>query len=109
MDGRGRRRTSSSVGGVSTNGNPADDKFPSMARQRPFYKESPSWLDASEVFTDTQRVDLFNDPRWETTVRPSARRVMADEPRGGPRGTIAKALAFRRVLMKRGRHSRNPV
>ncbi len=80
-----------------------------MARQRPYYKESPSWLDASEVFTDTQRVDLFNDPRWETTVRPSSRRAMADEPHRAPRGTFAKALAFRRVLMKRGRHSRNPV
>jgi hypothetical protein len=70
-----------------------------MARQRSFFSESPSWSNPSEIFSDTQRVDLFNDPKWETPL-PSARRAEDDE---SPR---ASRWRVRRVLMRRGQHSR---
>lgn len=62
-----------------------------MSRQQ---RESTAWLDPSQVFTDTQRVDLFNDPKWETTEAVPRRS-------GITWGTV------RRVLVRRGRHSRN--
>jgi hypothetical protein len=77
--------------------------------RRSSIKESQSWLPPSQVFADTQKVDLFNDPRWETTPGSPARRPVADESRRRPTRVIGKASAFRRVLMKRGRHSRNLV
>jgi len=80
-----------------------------MARERSSFRESPSWLSASEVFTDTQRVDLFDDPRWELTAPPAPRRAVPGEPRRASRGTSGVASVLRRTFMKRGRHSRNPV
>ncbi|HYA69479.1 MAG TPA: hypothetical protein VED63_12175 [Acidimicrobiales bacterium] len=62
-----------------------------MSRQQ---KESTAWLDPSQVFTDTQRVDLFNDPKWETTE-------------AMPRRSGTKWGTVRRVLVRRGRHSRS--
>jgi hypothetical protein len=62
-----------------------------MSRQQ---KESMTWFDPSQIFTDTQRVDLFNDPKWETMD-------------SLPRRSGAKWGTVRRVLVKRGRHSRS--
>ncbi len=76
-----------------------------MVRPRSSFKESP-WLPPSQVFTDTQKVDLFNDPPWETGAASSPRRSVADETRRSLRWTLGKAAAFRRVLQKRGQHSR---
>ncbi len=76
-----------------------------MVRPRSSFKESP-WLPPSQVFTDTQKVDLFNDPPWETGAV-SPRRTMADDTRRSLRWTLGKAAAFRRVLVKRGQHSRH--
>lgn len=65
--------------------------IPPMSRQQ---KESMTWFDPSQIFTDTQRVDLFNDPKWETMD-------------SLPRRSGAKWGTVRRVLVKRGRHSRS--
>jgi len=67
-----------------------------MSRQQ---RESIAWSDPSQVFTDTQRVDLFNDPKWETTES-SPRRSAAS-------GLGARLGSVRRILVKRGRHSRS--
>jgi hypothetical protein len=85
------------------------DKFPGMARQRSTFGESPSVFHPSQVFTDTSRVDLFDDPRWETEPFTPTRRSTTDEPRRPLRRTVERALAFRRVLKKRGQHSRSLV
>lgn len=63
----------------------------------------------SQVFTDTQRVDLFDDPIWETAPLAPARRTTMDEQRHPLRRTVDRALAWRRVLKKRGQHSRSLV
>jgi len=66
-----------------------------MSRQQ---KESMAWSDPSQVFTDTQRVDLFNDPKWETTDSLPRRSAAS--------GLGARWGGVRRILVKRGRHSR---
>jgi hypothetical protein len=63
------------------------------------------WFDHSQVFADTQKVDLFNDPPWETSVRTSPRRATEDVCRVSWR-SAAKNLLVGRVLVKRGQHSR---
>jgi len=61
-----------------------------------------SWFDASQVFADTQRVDLFDDPAWETS--PAA--VDARERDTGPsRWATLKASVAGWTLLKRGQHS----
>ena len=54
-----------------------------MNRPRQSSGESASWFDPSQVFSDTRKVDLFNDPPWEATTRPSPRPA-GDEHRGAP-------------------------
>ena len=61
-------------------------------------------LRASRAFADTQRVDLFNDPPWETSWRPL--RVMPMEARRPSWWTTAKSVVASNPLVKRGRHSR---
>jgi hypothetical protein len=82
---------------------------PGVASQRWSSRDSLSWIDPSEVFTDTQRVDLWNDPRWETTVRVAPKRAGSDDERRSWRSTLAVATRLGRVLKKRGRHSRHLV
>jgi len=95
--------------GTSPKRKPRRDKFPGMRRERSSFKESQSWFNPSEVFADTQRVDLFNDPRWETTSHSSPKRSADGKSRRPSRWTTPKANTFRRLLMKRGKHSRNLV
>jgi hypothetical protein len=74
-----------------------------MGRQHMSFGESASWLHPS-VFTDTQRVDLFNDPKWETAPPPAV--IGAQDGRdGASRWVLMKAMALRLVPMKRGQHS----
>jgi hypothetical protein len=65
-----------------------------------------SWYDSSQVFSDTQRVDLFNDPAWETTL-PTATSTRAGSPKGA--GTswwvVVKGVVTGRALVKQGQHS----
>jgi len=68
-----------------------------MGRQ---HSESTWWCDPSQVFTDTQKVDLFNDPPWETVSNPSPKRAASVDT------ARRKTTVVRRVLMKRGQHSR---
>jgi len=93
--------------GVSPNGILTGGKFPAMIRQRSLFRESTSWVDPSQVFTDTHKVDLFNDPPWELVSPTSARQAVDDETRRPRRWTTGTATAFRRILMKRGQHSRH--
>jgi hypothetical protein len=76
-----------------------------MARQRTSSSGSASWFDPSQVFADTQRVDLFNDPPWELTPPSPSRRPVA-EPRATSWWTMAKSAVVNRVPAKRGLHSR---
>jgi hypothetical protein len=65
------------------------------------------WLSRpSEVFTDTGRVDLFNDPPWDSIPQQPSSRNMADVVMD-----IAKRGVdlVRRVLIKQGQHSRKVV
>jgi len=62
----------------------------SMARRR------TSFMHASQVFTDTQKVDLFNDPRWEAS----------SVPERGAQSRLAMMVPGVRSLVKKGRHSR---
>lgn len=82
------------------------DRFTPMARQR-WNPDESSWSDPSQVFTDTQRVDLFNDPRWESSSHSSSRRSVALKTRDHSDRTTGKASAFWRHLVKRGAHSRD--
>jgi hypothetical protein len=79
-----------------------------MGRERRSAVESASWFDASQVFADTQRVDLFNDPPWDTAHRPPQRRAVAAEGSEPSRWTMAKSAAVGRLLSKRGQHSHKP-
>jgi hypothetical protein len=76
-----------------------------MARQRTSSSGSASWFDPSQVFADTQRVDLFNDPPWESTPPSAPRRAVAGEPRTVSWWTMAKTAVVNRVPAKRGLHS----
>jgi hypothetical protein len=70
-----------------------------MGRQRSF-----QWYDSSEVFSDTRRVDLFNDPPWETPSPPSARATTLEARPASWRATVKAAVAGR-IFTKRGQHS----
>ena len=50
-----------------------------MSRKRMSSRPSASWFDPSQVFADTQRVDLFNDPPWVAAPEPSPRRPTGGE------------------------------
>ena len=64
-----------------------------------------AWFDPSQVFADTQRVDLFNDPPWVATPEPSPRRATGGGPRAGSRWTLAKTAVVSRLPLRRGQHS----
>jgi hypothetical protein len=67
---------------------------------------------ASQVFADTQRVDLFNDPKWETTPYPGR---VARETDGRSRWAAVMAVLLHRAPSKggqpkkRGQHLKTPV
>ncbi len=77
-----------------------------MSKQRTSSTGPTSWFDPSQVFADTQRVDLFNDPPWQATRDPSPRRAIAVAERGPSWWTMAKTAVANRVPLKRGLHSR---
>jgi hypothetical protein len=66
---------------------------------------SVSWFDPSQVFADTQRVDLFNDPPWVAAFEPSPKRSSGGASREGSRWTSAKTAVVSRLPLKRGQHS----
>ena len=73
-----------------------------MTRRRMYLGATASWFHPSQVFSDTQKVDLFSDPPWETSSDPSPRR-----PQNGRSGlSKMKTLGLRRMLSKRGQHRR---
>lgn len=61
----------------------------------PVSTRQTSWSQPSQVFTDTQKVDLFNDPCWEVSLPPERHR----RPR---RPKVHRV----HNLAKKGRHSR---
>ena len=63
-----------------------------------------SWFDSSQVFADTNRIDLFDDPPWNTAVRPRPRKNNSQEARPSWRSMV-KRVAFGHSLGKRGQHS----
>jgi hypothetical protein len=65
---------------------------------------SVSWFDSSQVFSDTQRVDLFNDPPWVAAPEPAPRRSTGGGSREGSRWTMAKTAVVSRLPIKRGQH-----
>ena len=67
--------------------------------------ESVSWFDSSQVFSDTQKVDLFNDPPWVAAPDPSPKRPAAADDRETSRWTMALTAVMSRLSVKRGRHS----
>ncbi len=92
-------------GSPSPNLNLGSVKFPRMAKQRTSSIGSASWFDPSQVFADTQRVDLFNDPPWVVAPDPSLRRTVVVGDRGPSWWELAKSAVVSRVPMKRGQHS----
>ncbi len=64
---------------------------------------SVSWFDSSQVFSDTQRVDLFNDPPWVAAPEPPPRRSTGGGSREGSRWTMTAVVS--RLVNKRGQHS----
>jgi hypothetical protein len=68
---------------------------------------SVSWFDSSQVFSDTQRVDLFNDPPWVLSPDPDPvpKRSTGGGTRAGSRWTTAKTTLVSKLPLKRGRHS----
>ena len=64
-----------------------------------------SWYDPSQIFADTQRVDLFNDPPWVAAPHPSRRRANGGEAREASRWTMAKTAVVSRLPIRRGQHS----
>jgi hypothetical protein len=92
---------------ISPKWNPDDDKFSGMVKQRWTVEEQSLWSDASQVFSNTQRVDLFNDPRWESSSPSPSRRTVTEEVKGSLGSMIGKAAMFWRGLLKRGLHSRS--
>lgn len=65
--------------------------------------ESASWLQPSQVFADTQRVDLFNDPKWETSPYPARAAREAD---GRSRWALMKSALRHRAPHRRGQPKR---
>jgi len=72
--------------------------FRLMGTQR---SESTWWCHPSQAFTDTEKIDLFNDPPWETVPSPSPRRAA---PAASVETARRKVVVVRRMLMKRGQH-----
>ena len=70
---------------------------------------SSPWYDSSQVFADTRRVDLFDDPPWDTTPPAPAGRAVAVEDDAGTRWTVVRSTFLGRVLTKRGLHSQKPA
>ena len=70
---------------------------------------SVSWFDPSQVFADTQRVDLFNDPPWVAAPDPSPKRSAAPAPRHTSRWTVAKSAVVSLLPLRRGQHSHKVV
>jgi hypothetical protein len=66
-------------------------------------------LSPSQIFADTQRVDLFNDPKWETSPPTYPSRGAAKATDSRSRWAVMKAVLMRRAPQKRGRHSQNPA
>ncbi len=68
---------------------------------------SVSWFDSSQVFSDTQRVDLFNDPPWVVSPDPdpAPKRSTGGGPRAGSRWTMAKTALVSKFPLRRGQHS----
>jgi hypothetical protein len=91
---------------ISPNRSPAADKFFGMVKPRRTVEEQSLWSDASQVFSNTQRVDLFNDPRWESSSPLPARRTVTEDVEGSLGRTIGKAAMFWRSLLKRDVHRR---
>jgi hypothetical protein len=77
-----------------------------IVRQRSTFGDSLSWSDPSQTFTDTQRVDLFNDPRWETAPRQTSRGAVDIDPQRPVRWTVGSIAAAWHSLTGRGKHSR---
>lgn len=75
-----------------------------MARPR-----SSPWFDSSQVFADTRRIDLFDDPPWESSPPMAGKRVPAVEEQAESRWTVVKSSLLGRVLTKRGLHSQKPT
>ena len=67
-------------------------------------KASTPWLAQSQVFADTRKVDLFNDPKWEIAPPPTRGRE-APKDSSGVFGSAFSSL--RRRLIRRGAHSRS--
>ena len=82
-------------------------KFSGMVEQHWTVEEQSLWSDASQVFSNTQRVDLFNDPRWESSSPSPARRTVTEEVKGSLGSTIGKAALFWHAVLKRGLHGRS--
>ncbi len=76
-----------------------------MNRQRTSSSGSVSWFDPSQVFADTQRVDLFNDPPWVAAPDPSPKRATGPGPREASRWAMAKIAVASRLAIRRGQHS----
>ncbi|MGD0380473.1 MAG: hypothetical protein ABSC30_10865 [Acidimicrobiales bacterium] len=74
-----------------------------MSRER--MSSNGSWFDSSQVFSDTQRVDLFNDPPWEAAPDPSPRRASVGGGREESRWALAKTVVVSLLPSKRGQHS----
>jgi hypothetical protein len=70
--------------------------------------ESASWLPPSQVFADTQRVDLFNDPKWETSHYPS-RGARQSDGRSWWAGLKAVLHPKGATPKKRGQHLKTPA
>ena len=70
---------------------------------------SVSWFDPSQVFADTQRVDLFNDPPWVAAPDPSPRRAPTPPPRQASRWAVAKTAVVSLLPLRRGQHSHKVV
>jgi len=63
-----------------------------------------TWLDPAHAFSDTGRVDLFDDPRWEPAPRPPVRRTRGPDGRRAWLTLLTAALGRRPG--SRGRHAR---
>jgi len=68
------------------------------------------WLDTSQVFADTRRIDLFDDPAWETTRRTGSRDAVGVGDRPGRASWLGALRSARTALSlhKRGAHSQKP-
>jgi hypothetical protein len=72
-----------------------------MPKRRPTTDDALMWSDPALVFSDTERVDLFDDPRWESGASVRSPKGSPGADRG--RRTAKRVIPFRRP--KRGLHS----